>query len=405
MHVLEMKRRRKDLVRRLEPLAEKEDLTEEEKRQFAEVRGQLEVLGKQIEGLEPRERIGARAGRASPMDRATRVARPQVRNPGFSCVGELLYAARFEPRDSRIVALQEMGTGAAGGIPVPDDINPVPIEVKPQDAIVRPRATVFPSGDSPDADLVLPSLNQGPAANMYAGAAVDWIGEGAEKPETEVMLKETRWSPKEVAGHVVVTDKLLRNWRAASSLIERMLRGAILAAEDVAFLTGNGMGRPLGVLTSGALKRVSRAQAGTITYADLLAMDAVFLEDPSAVWVVNPRVVPVLRQMEDAGGHLVWSENAVAGAPATLLGKPILKCYRSPALGTLGDVLLMTPSHYVIKDGTPLTVAASEHVLFKQNKTIIKAYKSVDGGPWLGEPVVNEDGQSYSPFVALDVPA
>jgi len=328
-----------------------------------------------------------------------------VSNPGFSCVGELLYAARFEPRDSRIQALQEMGTGGSGGVAVPDDLNPTLREVTPQDAIIRPRATVFPAGDSPDADLVLPSLNQGAAGNMFGGVQVDWVGEGAEKPETEVKLKETRWSPKEVAAHIVVTDKLLRNWKASSALIDRMLRGAILAAEDAAFLRGNGQGRPLGMLASDALKRVPRAQAGTVTYGDLLDMEAEFLDDPAAVWIVTPRAIQHLREMQDSEGRYIWVPLARNLPATTLLGRPVIKNYRSPAVGTLGDIALVAPPYYLIKDGVSLTVAASEHVLFKQNKTIIKAYKSVDGGPWLGEPVVNEDGQSYSPFVALDVPS
>jgi HK97 family phage major capsid protein len=405
MHVLEMKRRRKDLVRRLAPLAERAHLTREEEKAYEDIRGQLEALGKEIEELEPREGTGPRTHLASLKDRAAKAARPRVANPGFQNVGELLYCARFEPRDSRVLALQEMGTGAAGGIPVPDDLDPVPVEVRPQDAIFRPRATVVPAGDSPDADLVVPSLNQGSAANMYGGVAVDWIGEGVEKPETQMQMKESRWSPKEVAAHIVVTDKLLRNWKASSSLIDRMLRGAILAAEDAAFLKGNGVGRPLGVLASDALKKVSRAQAGTVTYTDLLAMEAEFLDDPSAVWIVTPRAIQHLREMKDSEGRYIWVPLARNLPATTLLGRPVIKNYRSPALGTLGDIALVAPPYYLIKDGTALTVAASEHVLFKQNKTVVKAFKSVDGAPWLGEPIVNEDGQSYSPFVALDVPA
>jgi hypothetical protein len=51
-----------------------------------------------------------------------------------------------------------------------------------------------------------------------------------------------------------------------------------------------------------------------------------------------------------------------------------------------------------------VTIAASEHALFKQNKTVVKAFKTVDGGPWLDGAIKQEDGESYSPFVALDVP-
>ena len=117
--------------------------------------------------------------------------RKPVENPGFTCVGELVYCARFKPEDARIQALMEMGTGESGGLAIPDDINPTMKEVAPQEAIMRPRATVVPAGESPDADLVLPSLNQGSGGNLYGGVEVDWIGEGVEKPETQPKLKET----------------------------------------------------------------------------------------------------------------------------------------------------------------------------------------------------------------------
>ncbi len=410
--VLELKRARKQLVDQLEPLAVKEELTDEEEASFTDMRAKAKGLAKQIERVEFVEsergvldRLDPVPSKPQPEETETpRAKKPGIENPGFENVGELVYCARFQPRDPRILALQEMGTGEAGGLAIPDEINPNLREVTPNEAIFRPRATVVPAGESPDADLVLPSLNQGVGSNLYGGVAVDWIGEGGDKPETGIKIKETRWSPKEVAAHIVVTDKLLRNWRSASSLIERMLRGGLLAAEDVAFLSGNGVARPLGVLACDALKKVNRALAGEIAYDDLVEMEAELHEDGEAMWIVSPRVIPKLRQMKDGAGHYIWQEDARTGAPASLLGRTVVKNYRSPAVGSLGDVLLIVPSYYLIKDGVATTVAASEHVLFKQNKTVVKAFKTVDGGPWLNGPIQQEDGQTYSPFVALDVP-
>ena len=50
-------------------------------------------------------------------------------------------------------------------------------------------------------------------------------------------------------------------------------------------------------------------------------------------------------------------------------------------------------------------MAASEHVKFLQNKTVIKIFWNVDGAPWLKAPFKEENGYEVSPFVALDVPA
>ncbi|MCE9635799.1 MAG: phage major capsid protein [Planctomycetes bacterium] len=422
--LLELKHTRKELVGKLAPLAEKDVLTPEEERTYTEGKAQAEALAKQIERVEfvetertvlarvevvtskPRPDAEPAAAKKSPLAKSGR--RP-VENPGFANVGELVYCARFHPNDPRIHALMEMGTGESGGFAIPDEINPTLQEVKPQDAIFRPRATVVPAGESPDAEFALPALNQTATANMYGGVQVDWVGEGAAKPETGAKLRETKWTPKEVAAKIIVTDKLLRNWSAATSFIERMLRGALLAAEDVAFLKGVGANRPRGILASGALKAIHRKTASKVCYEDLVNMEGALHDDAGAIWIVNPNVIPQLRQMVDGAGRFIWiGDRPIAedpGGVSTLLGRPVLKNYRSPALGLLGDVVLLVPSYYVIKDGIDVTIAASEHVLFDQNKTVIKAFKTVDGGPWLDGPIAQEDGSTYSPFVALDVPA
>ena len=73
----------------------------------------------------------------------------------------------------------------------------------------------------------------------------------------------------------------------------------------------------------------------------------------------------------------------------------------SPALGSVGDVALIDAEHYLIKDGSGPFVAASEHVLFTQNKTVIKAFWNVGGKPWLTAPHYDEGGYQTSPFVVL----
>lgn len=413
--ILELRQMTRDLVAKMAALNELGVLSEEQKAEYNDLRAQVVAANARIERLEEVQGLQARIQVIEPTNRpdpdpqpasaSASPHRPVIANPGFACLGELVATARFRPHDPRILALQEMDTGDGGGFAVPTEHDPMVREVSPQEAIFRPRATVIPAGDAPDAELKLPALNQGSAQNMYGGVVVDWIAEGGDKPETGAKLRELSWKPKEVSAHIVVTDKLLRNWSAASAFISNKLRAALLAAEDVAFQSGNGIGRPLGVLASPALKPVNRAVANQVSYADLVNMEAEFLEDGgSSVWVVSKRAIPQLRQMEDTAGSLIWNENAREGGVPTLLGRPVLVSYRSPALGSLGDVQLMDPKHYIIKDGFGVSIAASEHVLFKQNKTVVKAFLTVDGGPWLDGPVKQEDGQTYSPFVALDVP-
>jgi HK97 family phage major capsid protein len=121
------------------------------------------------------------------------------------------------------------------------------------------------------------------------------------------------------------------------------------------------------------------------------------------VWIGSQTCLPQLMTMVDTGNHLIWQPSAREGVPSTLLGVPFLLNDQSPVLGTEGDLILVDLDYYLIKDGSGISISASEHPLFTQNRTIIKAFWNVDGQPWLTTPLLARDGVStVSPFVVLD---
>jgi len=202
---------------------------------------------------------------------------------------------------------------------------------------------------------------------------------------------------------VVVSDKLLRNTDAAGALISTLLRGAILAAEDQAFLAGTGIGQPLGIIGHPASINVVRAGAGAIAYADVVNMFAAALMGGGRqIWIGSQTILPQLMNMASPLGQLVWQPSAREGMPMSLLGIPLVLNARSPVLGAQGDLILADLNYYLIKDGSPLAIAASEHPRFTRNQTIIKGFWNVDGQPWLNGPLLLEDGVTQvSPFVVL----
>lgn len=326
--------------------------------------------------------------------------------PKWESFGEFLYAVRFNPTDPRLQYRDlSVSEPSAGGYLVPKQFRTEILRIDPQRAIVRPRATVIPAGSQPDAEVGLVALDQSGDKGVYSGVVVQWIGEGGEKPKTEPSLREISLAPHEVAGHTVITDKLLRNAPAAGALVETLLRQAINAAEDHAFISGDGNGKPLGILNSTATYFVNRQVANQITYADLVAMYARAKFGGALVWIGSQSLLPQLMTLKDESGALVWQPNAREGAPGTLLGIPFLFNERSPGLGQKGDLILADLQYYVIKDGAGVFVDASPHVHFTSNKTVIKAFWNVDAKPWLTTPIKQENGYLVSPFVALDLPS
>lgn len=310
---------------------------------------------------------------------------------------------------NRIANEWEMGTGENGGYALPPtQFRPDILKLNPESAIVRSRATVIPAGSPPDGKVTMPALVQG-SKGVYGGVEVAWIGEGELKPETDANLREVSLEPHEVAATMTITDKLLRNWQAANTFISSLLQGAMNAAEDIAFLTGNGVGKPSGVSSAAGAIVVNREAANQITFLDTLQMRSKLLPESlgGAVWVANLSVLPQIATLQDPAGNYIFIQgDATKGIPTTLCGIPITFTGKTPILGKKGDLMLLDLSHYLIKDGSGPYIAASEHVLFRQNKTVIKVFWNVDGKPWVIEPLTLEDGDTkVTPYVILGIPA
>ena len=389
--------------------AEKRDLTADEEKGYTELDKEVDSCKKEEERT--RKLIQDEEVLDAPKN-SIRVAIRAEAPKEFQNMGEFIHSVRFYPDDARLNYVetekreQSMGVGVEGGFMVPNQFLPTLRMVDPQAAIFRSRATVIPAGTPPDASVTMPCLDQGPARNIYGGMTVQWIAEGATKPETDLRLREVCLTPHEVAGHTVITDKLLRNWAAADGLITQMLRLCLNGTEDTAFYSGSGVGQPQGVINSPARIDIARTGALGVVFADIRAMYAQLKFGGSPVWIASQTILPQITNLVDAGNHLIWAPNAnVIGAPpGTLYGIPLMFNDRSVALGTRGDLILVDMAYYLIKDGSGPFVAASPHVYFTTNKTVIKIFWNVDGQSWLNAPLGLEGSvaNTVSPFIVLN---
>lgn len=395
------------------------DLTADEENQFSALEGEVAKMDKQIQRLESLESMEEKLD--EPQDSRVAGVRghpgraaPEARRE-FEGLGEFVAAVRFAPNDQRLSGLynefdlqgagQNMTEGASGGFQVPEQFMEEMMRVQPGESIVRPRARVIPAGTPPDAPVSVPALDQGSTQNIYGGVQVYPIGENEDIPETGAKTRMIRLQPRTTAALVPMSNGLLRNWRAADSFIGTLLRQAMLGYEDRQCLTGKGASGPLGVLESGAAKVVNRTSANDVKFVDLLNMEDELLPDAMPVYVVTKKALKKLRQMENTAGELIWQGSARDGIPPMLNGFPVVVTTRTKALGSKGDIMLLDLRYYLIKDGSGLFIDASAHMKFASDQTVIRAIWNMDGQPWMKSPIKEEDGNTYSPFVVLDVPA
>lgn len=389
--------------------AEKRDITTEEDTKLKELRAQVDHLDERIEQAEwmAKRNNELNATINLPPDQGSRGTASKGKSE-FRNIGEYIYTMVTNPSDARLQELraQQMKDGTLGGFAVPEQFVGTLLSVSPQEAVVRPRATVIPAGDPPDSPLSMPALDQTAARNMYGGVIVYHGGESDAMTESNFRLRKITLTPKKLYGYITISNELLNNWDAASAVIQQQMRLALIGAEDTDFTTGDGVNKALGILNAPAAININRATANQVAFADIRSMYARVKFGGSPVWVTSQTTIPQLVQMVDASSQSIWINSAREGLPPTLFGIPVLFNERSPALGSRGDLMLTDMRYYLIKDGSGPNVALSEHFRFNNDEVAFRITKNVDGQAWLNEPIALEGStaNTVSPFVILDVP-
>jgi HK97 family phage major capsid protein len=302
-------------------------------------------------------------------------------------------------------------SGVTGGYIVPPQFAEKIMGLMAEDTFIRPRAFVQPMTS---ASLQIPYLDITTAqaagvSAFFGGMQAAWTAEAQTRQEYEPQFKQLELRPWELSAYSVSSNVLLQDAIGGFEKFLMVLFAKVIGwTEEYAFLQGNGVGKPLGMLnTSGPVIQVTRATSGKISYADVANLMSRLLPSSlsRAVWVVHPYGLIDLVQLRDAAGRVVWVD-AMGGAqqsvPGYLFGRPVFISEKVPTYGTAGDLSLLDPGLYVIGDRMALEVAASEHVNFLKNQMTWRIVERVDGRPWIEKAITLADGSStVSPFVTI----
>ncbi len=116
--------------------------------------------------------------------------------------------------------------------------------------------------------------------------------------------------------------------------------------ENTAFVSGNGVGKPRGVLdypagtADGQIEQVNSGSAGAVTGDGLIKLQAALKEayQSNATWLMNRLTVRDIMLLKDANGQYIWRPGLVAGQPDLLLAHSIVKGsdMPTPAANALG---------------------------------------------------------------------
>lgn len=297
--------------------------------------------------------------------------------------------------------------GASGGFLVQPEFERRIRSAQSTMAIIRPRATIIRMAARTMTISVLDQTNSTAGEfSWFGGIVTSWLEEAGSMAETQPAFKQSTLTAHNLTAYTISSTQLLDD---SGQALEDFLMGnlgfpgAIAATEDYAFLQGDGLGKPEGIINSAARFLVNRQTANTVTYDDLAAMLTHMMPTGNGIWVAHQSVLEKLLLMEGPSGNpsYLWG-SASTGVPASLLGRPIIFTDKLPFVGTEGDIAFIDPSFYLIGDRQQTTIALSTDEHFRTNQVSWRAMHRVDGKPWLSAPITYVDGTfQVSPFVVL----
>jgi len=332
-------------------------------------------------------------------------------HPEVKSFGDYLVAVR-QKNDMRLktiykVALAE-GSGATGGYGVPTEYGQVLNEkTKEFNALRRAGAmTTVLQGRSKQYPVL--DIETAPSAGYTAyagGVTAAWTDEATAPTESEPRFRQIELVVHKLAAYSLASSEVRDDFQESlDGILARSFAKAMGAAEEYAFFRGDGVGKPFGIMSSGALISAARSAASTVALADLAQMMSDFTPESwnSGAWFISATVVDQIIQLVSA--PLTWMENMRDDwRQSSLLGLPLYVVGCLPALNTAGDILLVDPNYYLIGDhASGLSVAFSEHYAFNTDQLAWRVTKRVDGQPLVDNSITLEDAATtVSPFVAL----
>ena len=147
-------------------------------------------------------------------------------------------------------------------------------------------------------------------------------------------------------------------------------------AEDNAFISGDGVDKPVGILHSNGGAEIG-ATTATLTFDDITKL--FFSVKPEyrmgGSWLMNDETAQYLRNLKDDAGNYLWR-----GSADTLFGKPVTISNEMPSIGkgakpvAFGDF-----SYYWIISRFPMTVKVLKEIFAMHGQNGYLAYEFLDG--------------------------
>jgi HK97 family phage major capsid protein len=284
-------------------------------------------------------------------------------------------------RGRAVTNILQEGVDADGGYLVPVEFDRNLVQALADANIMRGLANVITTA----APRKIPMVSQESTAT--------WVPENGEIPESDVKFGQKTIDAFKLTNLVRVSQELLSDSMFdLPSFLTREFARALGAAEEEAFIKGDGNGKPTGMFlaTGGADIGVTAASSTAITFDDVINL-VYSLRVPyrrNAGFIANDVTVGALRKLKDTNGQFLWQPSLQAGQPDRLFGYPI---YTSPYVPTVAAGALTLSfgdySNYWVADRQGRVLQRLVEVYAKNGQVGFLITQRVDGKVILSEGI------------------
>jgi HK97 family phage major capsid protein len=341
-------------------------------------------LGKEIERLERQEMMDRELSMATSKPLTTRPEKMNKTKEGRASdeYKKAFWKAMRNNTNPEVHNSLRIGQDSEGGFLVPDEYEQQLIQALEEVNVLRKICNVI-STSYGDRKI--------PVVASHGSAA--WMDEESAFTESDETFTQVTLSAYKVGTILKVSDELLND---AFFNLERYIASEfarrIGAAEEEAFLTGNGTNKPTGLLnsTGGASLGVTAASPTAITMDELIdlyhSLKAPYRKN--ATFVVNDGTVKTIRKLKDGQGQYLWQPSVTAGTPDTILNRPVVTSQYMPTIGTGEKTILFGDfSYYWIADRQGRTFKRLNELYAANGQVGFLAWQRLDGKLILPEAV------------------
>ncbi|WP_316214070.1 phage major capsid protein [Bradyrhizobium sp. SZCCHNR2032] len=295
---------------------------------------------------------------------------------------------RMDPLEAKALTV---ATDSAAGYLAPEQFGAEILKALRQFSPIRQYARVITIGGS---EIKYP--------RRTGSTTAYWVGETDDRTESEAAYEQVAFAPYELATFTDVSNQLLEdNAYNLEGELSSDFAESFGIAEGSAFVTGNGTGKPKGIMNAAGIQTMITGNGtGFPTSAPADVLINMFHKLPgvhaqNGAWLMNRNTLGSIRTWKDSMGRYLVVDPISDGAPTTLLGRPIVETIDMDDIGANKyPILFGDLKGYRIVDRIGLSILRDPYTLATKGQVRFHARRRV------GADVTNPDR-----FVKLKVSA